>query len=231
MDAKSIVERAKDQIEQWIISEDLVPGQQIKEEEIAERLNISRPPIREAFKILEADGIVFKKPRRGVFVSIMSARDVWEVYTLKAALYEMSAALAIEVISEEGIMQLEVMVEKMEACIKKKPIDLFHYQFLHRSYHDTIMTIAGNDRLLNFSATLHNQVNRISYKSLKNKKHLNSSVIYHKRIVKAFKKKQSAQACKLMKEHVLKALEVLLNEKTLRPAALDKLKFRTNMPP
>ena len=85
MDVKSIAIQAKEQIEQWIITEEFKPGQQIKEEPAAQRLGISRPRVREAFKILESEGMIFSKPRRGEFVSLLSEKDVWEVYTLKAA--------------------------------------------------------------------------------------------------------------------------------------------------
>ena len=95
MHIESITDLAKRHIQVWIIKGEYQPGQQIKEEEIAARLDISRPPVREAFKMLEAEGLVVRKPRRGVYVTEMTGKDVWEAYTLKAALYE----LALEPVS------------------------------------------------------------------------------------------------------------------------------------
>ncbi len=79
----SIVDYAKNFIEQCIVTGELSPGQRIKEEEIAKKLEISRPPVREAFKILEAEGLIRRNPRRGVFVTEITSKDVWEIYTLK----------------------------------------------------------------------------------------------------------------------------------------------------
>ncbi|MBW1660458.1 MAG: GntR family transcriptional regulator, partial [Deltaproteobacteria bacterium] len=95
MKIESIVDIAKRHIEEWIITGQFLPGEQLKEEEISQRLEISRPPVREALKALEATGLVIRKPRRGVFVPEMTEKDIWEIYTLKSTLYEMAIDLAI----------------------------------------------------------------------------------------------------------------------------------------
>jgi DNA-binding GntR family transcriptional regulator len=227
MEIESIVDLAKRHMELWIIKGEYEPGQKLKEEEIAMRLGISRPPIREAFKALETEGLVVRKPRRGVFVSEMSAKDVWEAYTLKAALYEMAAELAMDTISATQISDLDAVVRQMEECTKMEPVDLLQYQEYHQNFHSEIMIISGHDRLKKISVSIHNQVGRFSYRSLQNKSHLQSSVRYHRRIIDAMKAKDKTRACRLMKEHVLEALGVLLsmpdlqeeNGEEKRPAA------------
>ena len=216
MKIESIVDQAERYIREWVVTGKFKPGQQIKEEEISQRLGVSRPPVREALKMLEAAGLVIRKPRRGVFVPEMTEKDMWEVYTLKATLYEMATALTMDVISEQEIKKLEFAVGKMELCVAKDPVDLLRYQDLHKSFHNNIMVIAGNDRLKTFASILHNQVTPFSYKSLQNKNHLNSSVRYHREIVNAIKEKDRSLACSLMKEHVLNALDVLLDMSAIR---------------
>jgi len=211
MEIESIVDLAKRHMELWIIKGEYEPGQKLKEEEIAMRLGISRPPIREAFKALETEGLVVRKPRRGVFVSEMSAKDVWEAYTLKAALYEMAAELAMDTISATQISDLDAVVQQMEECLKMDSVDLLQYQEYHQNFHSEIMIISGHDRLKKISVSIHNQVGRFSYRSLQNKSHLQSSVRYHRRIINAIKAKDKTLACRLMKEHVLEALDVLLS--------------------
>ena len=209
MKIESIADIAKRNIQEWIVTGQFHPRQQIKEEEISQRLGISRPPVREALKMLEAAGLVLRKPRRGVFVPEMTEKDMWEVYTLKATLYEMATELAMGVISERDISKLETYVKKMEVCVEKEPLDVLRYQDLHKTFHDSIMAIARNDRLRSFASNLHNQVTLFSYKSLQDKNHLNSSVRYHREIVNAMKNKDRSLACRLMKEHVFNALDVL----------------------
>ena len=208
---ESLVDLAKHHIQSWIIKGEYQPGQRLKEEEISDRLDISRPPIREAFKSLEAEGLVVRKPRRGVFVTEMTDKDIWEVYTLKATLYETAMGLAIDSITEDHMMELESIVTKMESCVHNEPFDLIRYQEFHQEFHDKIMLISGNDRLKKFSNHIHLQVCRFSYKSLQNNSHRNSSIRYHRRIINAIKEKDKALACKLMKDHVLEALDVLLD--------------------
>jgi DNA-binding GntR family transcriptional regulator len=211
MKIESIVDLAKRHMELWIIKGEYEPGQKLKEEEIAMRLGISRPPIREAFKALETEGLVVRKPRRGVFVSEMTAKDVWEAYTLKAALYEMATELAMDTVSANQIGDLDAIVRQMEDCVKMEPGNLLQYQEYHQSFHDKIMVISGHDRLKKISASIHNQIGRFSYRSLQNKSHLQSSVRNHRQIIDAIKAKDKTRACRLMKEHVLEALDVLLS--------------------
>jgi DNA-binding GntR family transcriptional regulator len=99
----------------------------------------------------------------------------------------------------------------MEECANAEPVDLLGYQKRHQEFHDKIILISGNERLKKISASIHLQVCRFSYKSLQNNAHLNSSIRYHRRIISALKEKNKALACKLMKDHVLEALDVLLD--------------------
>jgi DNA-binding GntR family transcriptional regulator len=209
MKIESLVDLAKRHIQLWIIKGEYQPGQRLKEEEISVRLDISRPPIREAFKFLEAEGLVIRKPRRGVYVSEMTDKDVWEAYTLKATLYEMATELALDNMTDRQIVELETIVKKMEGCANCEPVDLVGYQEHHQEFHDQIMLISGNERLKKFSASIHLQVCRFSYKSLQNEAHLRSSIGYHQRIINALKEKNKPLACKLMKDHVLSALDTL----------------------
>ena len=161
MKIESLVDLAKRHIQLWIIKGEYQPGQRLKEEEISARLDISRPPVREAFKFLEAEGLVMRKPRRGVFVSEMTAKDVWEAYTLKATLYEMATDLALDNISDPQIAELEESVKKMEDCALAKPVNLLGYQEHHQEFHDRIMIISGNQRLKKISAINHCRIKAI----------------------------------------------------------------------
>jgi len=206
---ESIADIAKGRIQEWIVTGRFLPGEQLKEEELCRRLNISRPPLREALKTLEAIGMVIRKPRRGVFVPKMTEEDMREIYTLKATLYEMAVGLAIKVITEKEIRQLESLVKKMEMCVKKETLDVLLYQKIHRTFHNVIMDAAGNRRLKTVALHLHNQVSICSYKTLQDRDHLYSSLRCHYAILKAIKERNKPEACRLMKEHVLNALNIL----------------------
>jgi len=208
MKVDSIVDRACQNIQEWIVTGRFKPGEQIKEENISQRLEISRPPVREALKMLEATGLVVRKPRRGVFVPLLTWKDVWEIYTLKAALYELVTELAMDVMTDAQVRELEALVGEMERIVSEDPVDILRYQKHHKGFHSRLMGIAGNGRLNAFAANLHNQVTPFSYKSLQQKEHLLASVRYHREIIEAIKKGDRSSACRLMKRHVLDALLV-----------------------
>lgn len=211
MKVESLADMVKRYLEKWIATDNLKPGQQIKEDEIASRLEVSRPPVREAFKALESEGLVIKKPRKGVFVVKMSKADVIEVYMLKANLYSMATELALEHITKVQLDGLEKLVQKMEGCIFKDISDILGYQKFHRKFHIRIMDIAGNGRLGTIATNLHKQIRRFSYQTLQHKKHLVKSAEYHRAIVEEMLKKDKKNACRIMKEHVLDALNFLIN--------------------
>ncbi len=221
MKIKSLVDYAKQYIEDGIIRGDFLPGQQIKEELVASHLGFSRPPIREAFKILETEGLIIRKPNRGVFVSEIAAKDIWEIYTLKMALYGLAARLAIEKISDRGIKRLEKEVQKMEACVRKEPPDLIKYQTLNERFHNMTIEIAGHERLKKIASGLQNQVRRFSYKSLADRRHLLSSCRYHRELLQAIKNKDEQTAERLNRAHILRGLEVLqklfLDQEEVKP--------------
>ena len=208
MKVDSIVDRACQHIQEWIVTGRFRPVEQIKEENISQRLEISRPPVREALKMLEATGLVVRKPRRGVFVPLLTRKDVWEIYTLKAALYELVTELAMDVMTDMHVSELETLVAEMERIVSEDPVDILRYQKHHKGFHSRLMGIAGNGRLNAFAANLHNQVTPFSYKSLQQKEHLLASVRYHREIIDAIKIGDRPLACRLMKRHVLDALLV-----------------------
>ena len=211
MKVESLTDIAKRYLEKWIVTDNLKPGQQLKEDEIASKLGISRPPVREAFKALESEGLVIRKPRKGVFVVEMSKADVIEVYMLKANLYAMATELAMEHITSEQLEGLDKLVRKMEDCIHEDISDILNYQKFHQRFHIRIMDIAGNRRLGIIASNLHKQIQRFSYQTLQHKAHLTTSAKYHRRIVNKILEKDKEKACKIMKEHVLDAMNFLIS--------------------
>lgn len=204
----SAVEIARQFLEDSIISGHFKPGDKIKEEMISKKLEISRPPIREALKTLETEGLVTRKPRRGVFISQINEHDIWEIYSLKAVLYKMAISIAFDKCSEQDIHKIEKTVQKMEACIESKEKNKrLKYQKYHDQFHDIILTISGHGRLMAINRMLHNQVKRISYESFSDEIYLRRSCNYHRKILEAVKKGDKSLAEKLMKKHILTALE------------------------
>ncbi|WP_022666658.1 GntR family transcriptional regulator [Desulfospira joergensenii] len=219
MEAVSLVEIATRYIEELIITGKLNPGEQIKEDDIAGNLGISRPPVREALKCLEGEGLLVRKPRKGAFVSQMTESDFREVYGLKAELYAIATDHAVDCITKEEINQLLSFVKRMKKNSGTEAGSILKYQELHHAFHTKIIEIAGNQRLLKFASTLHKQVMRYSFMTLSYGEHLNASHRYHQQILECIAIKDKKNARELMKEHVLDAMHFLLNT----PGILESL--------
>ena len=214
---QSIVDNVRKYLLGRILHGELHPGQQVKEQEIASSLGISRPPIREALKLLEAEGLIVRKPNRGAFVATITERDAWEIYTLKCSLYEMATRLAFDKISKGDIQNWKALVSEMEKCVLSEPPDVIRYQSLNKEFHDIMFQISGHQRLRKISQMLHHQMNRFSCISLMNKAHLKGSLTYHQEIFTAIKNGDMDRTIRITEEHILKGLEivqVIISEET-----------------
>lgn len=209
MKQPSITDLAREHLEEAIFSGKFQPGSQLKEEQIAEALEISRPPIREAFKLLEAEGLVVRKPRRGVFVAETTHRDIWEIYTLKAELYTFSIQLGFNRMTSSEISRMEKLADAMESCVSEKNPDVFHYQELNNQFHDVHMDAAGHQRLKQILNMMHNQIRHFSFNNLSNRTHLMKNYAFHHKILKAFQDGDFESAVMLSREHVLVGLKKL----------------------
>ena len=223
METLSMVEIAVQHIEKLIITGALNPGDQIKEDEVANGLGISRPPVREALKCLEGEGLLIRKPRKGAFVSQMTENDFREVYTLKAELYAIATEQAIDNISSSQVKSLFTLVSRMKKHSIADPDAILKYQELHHTFHSRIIEIGGNQRLLKFTSTLHKQIARYSFMTLRYQEHLDASHDYHIRIAEFIEARDKKNAKELMKVHVIDAMHFLFSTpeilETLRPEA------------
>ncbi len=209
MKVESISDNVRKYLADCIFNGDFCPGQQIKEQEVASQLGISRPPVREALKLLEGDGLIVRKPNHGAFVTRITKKDAWEIYSLKSVLYGMATELAFPHITSENIVRWEFIVGEMEKCVGADPPDILEYQRLHQEFHDLMIDTAGHGRLKKVSEMLHNQVKHFSSRSLVQKGHLEDSLLYHKKILVSIKQQDAQLTVKLTKDHISMALEYL----------------------
>src|SRR5438477_9433205 len=91
--SRSLAEDAADRIREQILGGGFRQGEHLVESRIAQQLNVSRGPVREAFKLLRAEGLLEEEPRRGTFVVRLSSSDVSEIYGLRAAIEGRAARL------------------------------------------------------------------------------------------------------------------------------------------
>jgi len=136
----NLAERTASVIREMFLNGELEPGQRIIEADLAEQLNLSRGPVRDAFKILEKEGVVRIVPRRGTFVAELTLEDVREVYLLRGVL----EGLAARIIAENGDdVVIAELVEIMNNMVSSK--DTFLEFAKHDlNFHETLCRLSGH---------------------------------------------------------------------------------------
>lgn len=135
---------------------DLEPGQRLVENDIAEQMGMSRAPVREALCQLETEGLVVSEPHRGTFVAELSDVDLWEIYTLRAAIESLAVSIVTEKASAETLMQLQQAVDDMAQAAQED--DLPHLATLDMSFHETLCRASGHSRLLTIWLSMTTQI-------------------------------------------------------------------------
>ena len=112
--SSSLTEEIADVVRERILRGEYEIGEKIKENQIATELRVSRTPIREAFKLLENEGLIDYVPNRGCFAKGFTKQDVEDIYAVRESLEELAVVWAVERISPEEIAALEEQCEMME---------------------------------------------------------------------------------------------------------------------
>jgi DNA-binding GntR family transcriptional regulator len=142
---RSLAEDAADRIREQILSGGFRQGEHLVETRIAQELNISRGPVREAFKLLRAEGLLQEEPRRGSFVVKLSPGDVRGIYGLRAAIEGRAARMIAGVADGEVLERLGGLVDEIDRAVAKgKAADVFAADL---AFHAELVASAGNTSL------------------------------------------------------------------------------------
>ena len=194
-----------------IIKGSLKPGTKLSEGKIAKQMGVSRTPIREALRELAAEGFVKISPNQGVVVSNASVEDVQEVLQIRGVLEGLAARLATKTINEEEIKELEKYQKRMEHYTNKD--DVLAFSEMDAEFHELILNICGNNRLIQIRKNLSDQAHRYRIRSLSVPGRLKYSLKEHQEIVEALKRKNSEQADRLSQKHIENVLANILAHK------------------
>ncbi|NDP39393.1 MAG: FCD domain-containing protein [Rhodoferax sp.] len=131
-------------IETLILSGELAPGAKLNEVALAERLRVSRGPLREAFRMLEESGLIHQEKNRGVFVRVIELADAADIYDVRAGLDATAGRLLAERITTEQLVTLRALTDVM-LSVAANDVDQFHT--LNLAFHDQIVVMVGNRSL------------------------------------------------------------------------------------
>lgn len=141
----SLVHLAADAIRDMILSGELLPGDRLIEERLSEQLGVSRPPLREALRLLESEELLISVPRRGMIVQPLTVRDVYELFTLRATYERMAVNLGVPVRHPARLDRMRQALETMaEAARREDRAKLVAAAF---EFHLALVALAGHRRL------------------------------------------------------------------------------------
>lgn len=183
-----------------IISGSLKPGERLMEVQMAERLGVSRTPIREAIRKLELEGLIIMLPRKGAFVADLSVKDLTEVLEIRAALEGLAAGLAVTRINESEIEELEIIALKFNKAIEID--DIQELIALDIQFHETIFKASRNERLIQLNSNLREQVQRFREMYLKKANRSKETAKEHNDLLEAISSRDISKAEKLARKHV-----------------------------
>jgi DNA-binding GntR family transcriptional regulator len=184
-----------------IINGEIAPGEKITEVEIAEELNVSRTPVREAFRMLELEELITIIPQQGVFISgIKSRKEINDIFQVRMELEGLAAYLAARNISNEQINKLNEYSERIKNCIENN--DLKTCVKIDIAFHRIINEASRNKWLEKFLDSLFEQATRFRSKSLNQKGRMKQALNEHRKLGKAIAEGNSELARKLAREHI-----------------------------
>ena len=206
----SQTEKAVAVLKEKVLSNELLPGSNHLESELADMLNMSRTPVREALLVLEAQGLVEIRPRRGVRVLPLSAQDMKEIYQILTELESMAAAeVAAKGLSRQELAILDDCLKKMEDALEAD--DRTSWAEADAQFHRKLVKLAGNRRLEQVVQMFSDQVHRARLLTLHMRPAPHRSNKDHRALVEAIAKGDVEEARRVHREHRIMACELIVS--------------------
>jgi len=192
----------QEEVLRMIKAGELQAGERLNEVDLAERLGVSRPPIREALRALEEAGLVRLERNRGMFVRDVSEADSVELYQVRAALDDQAGRLLAPRIADKQVQELEHMLDKLEACGEGDVNRTFP---LNIAFHDRLVQMTDNAILLAVYRQVINRMHLLRRRSFAAGNAASHGE--HRAIVAALAARDPAAAARAMRAHVERGFE------------------------
>jgi phosphonate utilization transcriptional regulator len=193
------------ELERMILAGDLAAGGKLSEASIATLLGVSRGPVREAFRALEASGLVRLEKNRGVFVRQVSVAEADQIYEVRAVLDEFVGRRVAQIATADDIRDLRARVDRMERTAARGDVDA--YASANIEFHERLVVLAGNEKLLATYRRLVNELNLYRRATLAQSGTLPVSTREHRDIVDRIAAGQANAAGRALYEHVMASRE------------------------
>lgn len=204
-------ERAYRELKHRILSNEYHPGFQATELEMADRLAMSRTPVREALLRLQNDGLVMLTPRHGVRVLPVSPTDLREIYELLCCLEPTAAELLARrqlPADADEFLEMELVNNNLDAAVADNDLDAF--AAMDDRFHQLIVMHCGNERLMRIVASISDQQRRARILTLRMRPRPIESSIEHRAVLEAMRRGDGRAAYELFKAHRARGMDLIL---------------------
>lgn len=203
-------------IRDMIVAGELPAGGRIAERVLTERLGVTRTPLREAFKILEAEGLVSIVPNRGAVVTELSTSDVEAAIEVLIGLESVAAELACQRGSDAEFDRIEEHHLRMVACFRSS--DLMGYFHLNQTIHQEIVDCAHNPALSRIYRSESARIRRYRFAGNRRSERWARAVVEHEQILDALKQREGALLREILRAHHLNGWRVTRQVLEAEPA-------------
>ena len=195
-------------LRQAILRGELKPGERLMEIQLANKLGVSRTPIREAIRKLELEGLVLMIPRKGAEVAEITEKNMRDVLEVRKALEELAVQLACDKITKEEIEEMKKAAEDFKKILKSK--DITEIAEADVRFHDIIYMATDNQKLIQLLNNLREQMYRYRIEYLKKKECYPQLLNEHQTIIDAIAGHDKELATKLTSQHIKNQAETVV---------------------
>lgn len=195
---RTLQELVTDRIREAILRGWLKPGERLDQAEIAERFQVSRMPVREALRTLEAEGLVKFYPHRGVEVCELSPEEIEEIYQIRIALEAMAVQLAVPRFNEEADRRLSAILQEMEEVADDPPA----WTTLNHRFHKELYALSGRVRLCGIIESLRNTVQPYVARDVSHPARARVAMQEHREVLEACRAGDANLAAQLISQHL-----------------------------
>ena len=204
---KTLHEEIANSLREMIMSGELMEGDKIKENELCALMDISKTPLREALRVLSAEGLIQLIPNRGSFVTTPTIEEIKEMFDVMSVLEGVCARAAAEKMNDKDFEKLEKLHNQLEKYANRK--NQARYIHFNHSYHSFVQELAGNKTLNQIVNGLRQKILLYRFKSLNLPGRFEQSIQEHRNLLEAFRKRDADIAESLIKSHIKKQSDAL----------------------
>ena len=192
-----------------ILTGKLVPGERLMENQLADKLGVSRTPVREALRMLELENLVELVPRKGAQVLDMSEKDITNILEVRSALEGLATSLACKKMSKEDLQQLKNLEVDFEKAVADNDVE--HFVDIDEDFHDLIFAATENDKLISIFRNLRIQLYRYRMAQAKNNETSMSTIVaHHRSIIRAIENHDAEEGASIAQGHIKYQTESIL---------------------